>query len=287
MIDLHKICQTPTNCQCKWLLARLTARETFVNSFPFSRCSVSSANLGGARAALMRFTLPNDASRKTFSFPNLCGAKCLWRIWRPVLIPLFLDHLESIFSDKNLEIHNPIVQTPSTMQRNLSHNFSSTFCWASHQPQHALRNMFFHICIRSQTCSFETREDTKIYMTGFLTKPVSAWNFAPFVWRDFLFVAWCFRGVFVSLRQSWPSNLVRERTIVFFVWKHRHCFQGLIDDWNCTSLLSNIVHLFSTESILPLSSRRRLSFLFDSWSLLLSQQLRSGLWSVEFSSFDE
>ena len=34
MIDLHRICQIPKNCQCKWLSAFQTARETFVNSFP-------------------------------------------------------------------------------------------------------------------------------------------------------------------------------------------------------------------------------------------------------------
>ena len=36
MIDLHTICQIPTSCECKWLSAFLTARETFVNSFPSS-----------------------------------------------------------------------------------------------------------------------------------------------------------------------------------------------------------------------------------------------------------
>ena len=34
MLDLHKVCQSPTNCQCKCLFAFQTARETFVNSFP-------------------------------------------------------------------------------------------------------------------------------------------------------------------------------------------------------------------------------------------------------------
>ena len=35
MIDLHRICQFPMNCQCKWLSAFLTARETLLNSVPF------------------------------------------------------------------------------------------------------------------------------------------------------------------------------------------------------------------------------------------------------------
>ena len=34
MIDLHKIFQAPINCPCKWLLAFVTARGTFVNSCP-------------------------------------------------------------------------------------------------------------------------------------------------------------------------------------------------------------------------------------------------------------
>ena len=34
MINLHKMCKIPMNCQCKWLSAFLTARGTFVNCFP-------------------------------------------------------------------------------------------------------------------------------------------------------------------------------------------------------------------------------------------------------------
>ena len=34
MIDLHRICQIPMSYQCKRLSAFLTARETFLNSFP-------------------------------------------------------------------------------------------------------------------------------------------------------------------------------------------------------------------------------------------------------------
>ena len=34
MIIFHRICQIPMNCQCIWLSAFPTARETFVNSFP-------------------------------------------------------------------------------------------------------------------------------------------------------------------------------------------------------------------------------------------------------------
>ena len=34
MISLHRICQNPENCLCKWLSAFQSARETFVNFFP-------------------------------------------------------------------------------------------------------------------------------------------------------------------------------------------------------------------------------------------------------------
>ena len=34
MIDLHRIYKNPMNCLYKYLLASVTARETFVNSFP-------------------------------------------------------------------------------------------------------------------------------------------------------------------------------------------------------------------------------------------------------------
>ena len=37
------------------------------------------------------------------------GARCPWRIWRRVLIPIFLLLVEKTFSDKNLEIRNPSV----------------------------------------------------------------------------------------------------------------------------------------------------------------------------------
>ena len=49
----------------------------------------------------------------------------------------------------------------------------------------------------------------------------------------------------------------------------------------------NIVQLLSTDSNLPLSSQRWLSFFFDSWLLLPDQSHRSGPSSFEFSSVDQ
>ena len=90
-----------------------------------------------------------------------------------------------------------------------------------------------------------------------------------------------FLRIFLPLRQSWPSNLVREQTIVLFVSDRRTSLLVLVcHDWNYMSLLS-------TENTIPLSSLRKLSFLFDSWWLLLFPHLRSELWSLEFSSSDQ
>ena len=105
------------------------------------------------------------------------------------------------------------------------------------------------------------------------TISVSAMNVAPFCLKSFHHCCLNLLRVFLPLRQS----------TVFFVCEFRHCFQWLIHDWNYMSLLSNIVQLLSTDSILPLSSKR----LFDSWWLLLFPQFRYGLWSFEFSSSDQ
>ena len=52
----------------------------------------------------------DNSSRWTLSFPEFSfGARCLRRTWQRVSIPIFLVRVEQIFSDKNLEIHNPVV----------------------------------------------------------------------------------------------------------------------------------------------------------------------------------
>ena len=111
------------------------------------------------------------------------------------------------------------------------------------------------MCIQSWTCSFDIREDVKSYMTD-------EFNFCI----DTEFYSFCLK----SFHDSFERRLL----------------VSVCHDWNYMSLLSNIDHVRSTESILLLSSQRsqrRLSFLSDSWSLLLSRHLRFGLWSFEFS----
>ena len=89
---------------------------------------------------------------------------------------------------------------------------------------------------------------------------------------------WSFRTTFLSL------FAVRSQTCPFIWPLHK---SPCASSWNYMSLLWNIVHVLFTEHTLPLSFLRRLSVLFDSWWLILSPQLRSGLWSFEFSSSDQ
>ena len=85
-----------------------------------------------------------------------------------------------------------------------------------------------------------------------------------------------FLRIFLPRRQSWPSNLVRERTIVLFVSDHRtSLLVPACHDSNYMSLLSNIVHVPSTENTLPLSSPRGLSFLFPLHNVALDSVVSS------------
>ena len=248
------------------------------------------------------------------------------------------------------------------MQPILSHHLSLTSCWASPQPQHVWRNMFFQTCIQSQTCSFCHTEDAKFYMTCFFKFWVGMESRSSYL-KSFPLRCLILLMVFVPRRQSLPSNWMRENMIILFVSDQRHCFQrqcvmtettwgsfgtlsmcrplktllhfphnvgfvsfSTLGDWSSshhivpnpevssseglsacarysdadlgltTCVWSRIDqmarrHCFQwlihdwnyMDSILPLSSQR----LFDSWSLLLSLLLHSGLWRFEFSSSDQ
>ena len=136
-----------------------------------------------------------------------------------------------------------------------------------------IASIYCHICILSQTCNFDTREGANNYMTGYYIFFIGT-GFCSSSLTSFLLC--CLNLLRASLRQSWTSNLVRERTIVLLLCEPRICRQMLDHGGNYTNLLSNIVPLLSTESILPLSSRRKLSFLFDSWLLLVSPLFHHG-----------
>ena len=128
-----------------------------------------------------------------------------------------------------------------------------TFCWAFHLPQHVENSICCQICILSETCSFDTRVDANDCMMDFLSNGTDVYSFC--LW-------WPVFEVFSPLRQSWPSSLVREKTIVLVVSDHLTSPLVLVShDWKHMSLLLNIVHVPSTENTLPLSSQRRLSFL--------------------------
>ena len=95
----------------------------------------------------------------------------------------------------------------------------------------------------------------------------STWNFA-LVQRAFLFTAWSLSGFLpLAVRLFCLRMGCRRRRSSFFVSDHCHCCQRLsCHDWEYMSLLWNIIHVPSTENTFPLSSQRRLSFLFDAWS---------------------
>ena len=82
-----------------------------------------------------------------------------------------------------------------------------------------------------------------------------------------------FLRIFLPLRQSWPSNLVREDDRPFRLWP----FPLSPKDGRSSLKLHE-------SNTIPLSSPRKLSFLFDSWRLLLFPKLRSRLWNFKFSS---
>ena len=126
----------------------------------------------GARFRLVSFLqiwVRTDCAREVHTFEGrlamdpfipefFCDATCPWRIWRRHLISIFRLSFELIFSDENLATHNPIVSNPLPRQVNLSHHFSSTFCWAAHQPQRVGIDICRHNCIRIQACNWDTRE---------------------------------------------------------------------------------------------------------------------------------
>ena len=74
------------------------------------------------------------------------------------LFPIFQVHVEQIFSDKNLEIHNPIVWTPSIKQLIFLYHLSLTSCWALLLPQRVGSGTCRHVHIHFQTCNSDTRE---------------------------------------------------------------------------------------------------------------------------------
>ena len=164
------------------------------------------------------------------------------------------------------------------MQLILSHHLSSTSCWASPQSQHVWRNMAIH----ASSLRLVVLKDAKFYMTVFY-KLCNGTEFRSFCLKSFHLSCLMFLTTFLPRRQSWPSNLVRERTIVLFVSDHRtSLLVPVCHDWNNMSLILNIVHVSSTENTLPLSSQRRLSFLF--WLLVTDPRSTTSLQTLKFPS---
>ena len=152
------------------------------------------------------------------------------------------------------------------MHRLLQHrnwSFRTTFLWLFAGLLFSL-NMsepaFVAVYAWSQTCSYDTREDANNYMTDFHNVCIGT-ECCLFCLKSFLLCGLIPLRIFLSLAVSLGfRNCCGSGRLSF-------ASDWLVRDWNCMSLLSNIVHVPSTENTLPLSSQRRLSFLLNSWSL--------------------
>ena len=189
-------------------------------------------------------------------FPEfLFGARCLWKNVQRDLISTLLLSREWTFSDEVLETRIP----------NWMDSFSSsTDPFLPPFFDFLLGGTCYHDCILFVTCNSDIREDASNYMTG-LDSFYFGTGICAFLSKGPDLICWK-----VVARQSLPLYHVQERTVVLFFSDYCICSQVQDHGWNYMSLPWNIVHLPSTESFLPLSSQRKLSFLFDSWKLLLS-----------------
>ena len=206
----------------------------------------------------MRRTLLDNSSRWTLSCPNL-----------NLVQEGALRGFET-FSEKVFRHTTQLYRLLQYRNWSICYLLSWALCWAFLLPQHVGRNICRHIHILFQTCNSDTREDARTYM-----------EFGSFCLKNFpLYCLIPLRFVVPRRQFVLPSNGMWEKTFILFVSGLRHYFQRLLcHDWNCTSLLWNIVHVPSTENTLPLSSQRRLSF------LLTVTSFRT--WSFEFSSSDQ
>ena len=222
-------------------------------------------------------------------FPEfLFGARRPWKIWRRLLIPISLSTWKRFSRIRILRHTTQLCRL--LLQCNWS--FRTTFLWLFAWPFISL-NMSEETL--SSTCASGLR--LVVWHTGGCQILLDKFFFNYHIGVEFLSFGLkrcphCCQKfglrIFLSLGQSWPSNLVRENTVVLFVSDHRTILLELVcHDWNYMSLLSNIVHVLSTQHTLTLCSPRRLSFHFHSWWLILFPQLRFGLWSFEFSSSDQ
>ena len=179
-----------------------------------------------------------------------------------------------------------MAQTPSIRQLNHSHHFSSTFCWAAHQPQRVGMDICRQICTRIQTCNLDTREGANNYMTDSYSFPwgtfrhgilplvssraltTAAWTFWEYIPVSLCLRFWCRRGrlSFLSLIASVSRRWIRTETT-----------------WVSFRTLSNCS---------PLKAFSHFPFyagffsLFDYWLLPLSNFFRSTLWSFASSMSD-
>ena len=242
-----------------------------------SCCKVSSCHFfpvfWRAKTTLMRFTLFDSSPRTTLSFPSFhLLAWCPWRNLTACFDPNSpFSRRVDFLGQESWDTQQNVYRLPPFFDFLLGLSSAST-CRNRH---------FRHICIRSQTCSYDIREDARIYMTNFYTF-VTARNLAPFVCRaSFLACFWKFCFPFVSLG-LWVWCRRRRSSFGSLATVQVSLYQFVMTETTWVPI-KNIVHAPSTEHALTLSSQRRLSFLLNSWWLLIFPQLRCGPWSFEFS----
>ena len=230
--------------------------------------------------------LPGHPSRWAFSLPFF------FALWDPGEFDGVLRSQFSFFPKNRLsrmKILRHTTQLYILLQEKqliLSHHHSLTFCWAFLPAQHVWDDISCHFCILFQTCNFDAREDASNYTTWLFYFGKGICPFSPMG-----YVLCCLNFWRVFARLSWPSYVVRKRTIVLFVSEPRICFQIQVHDWNYKSLLSNTANLLSTDSILPLSlnvgflSFSSLGYCSSFYSLILDSDVSNSHRLIDMQSY--
>ena len=209
----------------------------------------------------------DNSSRWTLSYPNFN------------LVPGAVGEFDGVFwSQSTLFTQNRlsrirILRYTTQLCRLLqwcNWSFRTTFLWlfaGLFLCLKMLKSAFIAMCASGFRPVIQTHGKMPKFTWRILTEFESTWNFA-LVQRAFLFTAWSLsRFLPLAVRLFCLRMGCRRRRSSFFVSDHCHCCQRLsCHDWEYMSLLWNIIHVPSTENTFPLSSQRRLSFLFDAWS---------------------
>ena len=136
-----------------WAYRHVFAKSHATLQAHLSWCKVSSrvlsANLGAHGLRSWKFTLSEWRLAMDLSCRELwCGATCFYGVIRSRFS--FFPWNRSSQMKKNEDTKPNCIDSKKRLL-NLSHDFSSTFCWAAHQPQRVGIDTCRHICILCQT----------------------------------------------------------------------------------------------------------------------------------------